>query len=112
MDLLMRGIPEKQVRENLDKLKTGTKEGAERRLRTMLILAKVSEQSKILVTESDVEDRIRRMAASYGERPEGIRQKLDKEGGMPNLRAAIRETKAIDLLLSRAKVSEKPAEKA
>ncbi len=103
MDLLMRGIPEKQVRENLEKLKSGTKEGAERRLRTMLILAKVSEQSKILVTESDVEDRIRRMAASYGERPEAIRQKLDKEGGMPNLRAAIREAKAIDLLLQRAK---------
>ncbi len=101
MDLLMRGIPEKQVRENLEKLKTGTKEGAERRLRTMLILAKVSEKEKILVTESDVEDRIRQMAASYGERPEAIRQKLDKEGGMPNLRAAIRESKAIDLLLKR-----------
>ena len=108
VDLLMRGIPEQQVHENLEKLKTGTKEGAERRLRATLILARIAEREKVFVTESDVEDRIRQMAASYGERPEGIRKKLEREGGMGALRASIREGKVIDLLLARAMITKAP----
>lgn len=106
VDLLMRGIPERQLRENLEKLQSGTQAGSERRLRAMFILSRIAEQSKILVTESDVEDRVRRMAASYGERPEAILKRLEKEGGMASVRASIREAKVLDLLLSRAKVAE------
>lgn len=105
VDLLTRGVPEKQLQENLEKLKSGSLEAAERRMRASLILSRVAEKEKILVTESDVEDHIRQMAASYGERPEGIRKRLEVQGGLSVLRASIREAKAVELLISRAQVT-------
>ena len=107
VDLLMQGVPEAQVKENLEKLQASSRTFAERRLRTMLILARIAEQSKVFVTESDVEDRIRQAAATHGERPEAVRKRLEKEGGLGSLRASIRESKVIDLLLSRAKLEAK-----
>ncbi len=107
VDLLMQGVPEKQVKENLEKLQASSRTFAERKLRATLILAKIAEQSKVFVTESDVEDRIRQAAAAHGERPDAVRKRLEKEGGLGSLRASIRESKVIDLLLSRAKLEAK-----
>ena len=102
----MQGVPEEQVKGNLEKLKASSREWAERKMRASFILSKIAEKEKVLVTESDVADRLRQMAASRGERPDAVLKRLEKEGGVAALRASLKETKTLGILLTRAKVTE------
>lgn len=106
VDLLMRGIPQDQVQANLDQLKSGAKDEASRELKLFFILQKVAGEMNVDVTEAELNGRVASLAAQRGQRPEKVKQEMDKDGTLANLYVQMREQKAVDKVLETAQVEE------
>lgn len=106
IDLLYQGVPREQIDENLAQLKAEATQQAEHDLKLSFVLSKVAEQKGIEVDEAEVNARIAQMAASYGRRPERLRQELEAEGNLDQVSVTIKEEKALDKLLADATVTE------
>ena len=106
MDLLQRGMPEAQIRENLALLKTGATEEAQRELKTLFILTKVADEHKIEVGERELNASIAAIAEQRGLRPEALKKQMQSEGSLQTLFVRLREVKTLDKILEQAKVEE------
>jgi trigger factor len=106
MNLLMRGMAEAQVRESIEQIKQGADAEADKELRAFFILDKVATEMDISVDEAEINGQIAALAMERGERPEAVKQKMAKEGGLQNLFLATRERKTLDALLEKVKVEE------
>lgn len=106
MDLLMRGVPQDQVLNQLDALKAGADVEAARELKQFFILQKIAADFDTDVDEAELNGRISLLAAQRGERPERVKQEMSKDGSLANLYIQIREQKALDKVLESAKIEE------
>ncbi|MFW6065885.1 MAG: trigger factor [Planctomycetota bacterium] len=106
VDLLYQGVPREQIDENLAQLQAEATQQAETDLKLSFILSKVAEQEGIEVDEAEVNARTAQMAASYGRRPERLRQELEAEGNLEQVSETLQEEKALDKLLADATVTE------
>ncbi len=115
VDLMMRGMPQAQVEANLERLRGGAKEEATRELKLFFILQKIATDQNVDVSEGELNSRIAMLAAQQGKRPEKMKQEMSKDGTLANMYIQMREQKAVDQLLTGAKVEEvevKPGEQA
>jgi trigger factor len=94
---------------NLPRVRESFHKGAERRVRAELILARVAEKEAIEVSEEDVEQGIKELAADMNEEPARIREFHERSGLMESLRGHLREEKTMDFLMERAKLKEASA---
>jgi trigger factor len=106
VDLMMRGVPEAKIQENLEQMKTGAKDEAARELKLFFILQKVAAEQNVDVSEGELNGRIAAIAAQSGRRPEKVRQEMSADGSLMNLYVQLREQKAIDKILETAKIEE------
>jgi trigger factor len=106
VNLLMRGLPREQVQANIEQVRQGAEQEARRELTLFFILNKVAEDRKIEVTEGEVNGRVAMLALDQGERPETLRQRMERDGSLANLFIQLREQKALDALINDAKVEE------
>jgi len=90
-----------------EKIRETLQPTAEKEIRSMLILETIAEHEKITVSEEEVGQRLERMAGELNQRPEALRSYYQREGRMEDLKAQLRDEKALDFLLSQAKVTEK-----
>lgn len=74
-----------------------------------LVLDEIARREQITVPAEDVDKEIERFAAASGRTPAAVRAQLEKEGGMARLSAGLRRERAVDLALSRAKITSEPA---
>ncbi|MBI2187518.1 MAG: trigger factor [Acidobacteria bacterium] len=77
-----------------------------------LALDEIARREQITVGREDVDKEIERFAARSGRTAAAIRAQLEKEGGISRLHAGLRREKAVDLVLSRAKMTSEPASNA
>jgi trigger factor len=110
-NLLMRGLPREQLEEQMDQLKAGSEQQAERQLKTFFIMDKVAEKLEIDVTEEEINGHIARLAIQRGQRPERMREDMLRDGSLAQFRLQVREEKCIARLLESAKVTEVKAKK-
>ncbi|MCK6528848.1 trigger factor [Myxococcota bacterium] len=75
-------------------------------IKRTLVLESVADQEKIEVTEEDLDEKIQEIAAENGQRVEAVRGILVKNNAIEDLKARIREDKALDFLLERANIVE------
>jgi len=73
-------------------------------VRRSLILDSIADSAELEVTDSDIDDKIAEIAEELGQQPAAVKGLLHKNHGMEELRARLREDKAMDTLLERAKV--------
>ncbi len=106
VDLLQRGVPREKIDENLAQLQAAVEQQAQADLRLTFVLAKVAEKYDIKVEEGEVNSRIAAMANEYNRRPEKMKQELEQEGTLGEVETSLLEEKALDALLTKAKVSE------
>lgn len=106
VDLLMRGMPEDTIRQNIEKLGAGAKEEAARELKLFFILQKIANDLGVDVTEGELNGQIATIAAQRGERPEKLKQTMSKDGTLQNLYVQMREQKAVDKILETAEISD------
>jgi trigger factor len=106
VELMMRGVPEAKIQDQIEELRTGAKDEAARELKLFFILQKVATEQSVDVSEAELNGRIAVIAAQSGRRPEKVRQEMSADGSLLNMYVQMREQKAIDKILETAQVEE------
>jgi trigger factor len=110
LELMYRGMDPAKVEESVAELRSASAESAVRELKLFFILNAAAEDLKVNVTEAEVNGRIAQIAQERGERPDRLRNQLIASNQINGIAQQIREHKTIDFILSRAKISDMPAE--
>ncbi len=110
LELMYRGFEPHHIEEHMAELRKSSSEAAARDLKSFFILSKVSEQLKVRVDDGEINARIAQMAVQRGMRPEQLRQDLIRGGQVGGIYMQIRDHKTLDLLASKAKVTDISAE--
>lgn len=106
MDLMYRGLDETQIEERMAQLRRASGEQAGRDLKLTFILSKAADDMKIGVNQEEVMGRIHQIAMERNVRPDDLFKQLSQRGQIGYLAQQIREHKALDQILSKAKVTE------
>jgi trigger factor len=110
LEMQQAGFTTREIQARENKLRQNAVSSTRQALKEHFILDKIAEKESIEVVPSDIETEIRLMAAQRGESPRRVRARLEKTGMIENLEAQIRERKAVDIILERAKYKDKPME--
>ena len=107
-DLQQRGVDLNKVENEFIQMAYGNmRTQAERDVRGAMLLDRVAEIEKIEVPESEVDEEIAKMADYYRASADEIRQSLEKQGGgVDNIRNNLKTRKAIEAVVSHAKVTD------
>lgn len=106
LNLLQRGVSEDEVETRLAELRSASELDAKHRLKLFFVLHALAEKYEIRVSEPEINGRLAQMAASYGMRPDQLRNDLVQRGALSNVAMQIREQKAADRVVAQAKVEE------
>jgi trigger factor len=113
INLLARGLSREQIEEQMEQLRTGSEDQARQQLKTFFIMDTVAEKFGIDVTEEEINGHIAQVATQRGQRPERLKEQMERDGSLSQFRLDIRQNKCIGKLLETANISEqKPEEKA
>src|SRR5690606_20340087 len=66
----------------------------------------IAEEKNIDVDERELNGQVAMMAINQGQRPEALRDRMQKDGTMANLYIQMRESKTLDALVEEANVEE------
>lgn len=110
VELLHRGLEAEVVERRLAELRGSSETQVRNRLKLFFVLARLSEQYGVTVTEQEIAGRVHQIAQSQGVRPDQVRQQLSQSGGLNELAIQIREHKAADRVVQKAKVTDVPAD--
>lgn len=110
INLLSRGLSRQQVDEQMEQLRAGSEEQAKEQLRTFFIMDKVAEKLEIEVSEEEINGHIARVAIQRGQRPEKMKEQMERDGSLSQFRLEIRQSKCISKLLESATVTEREAD--
>ena len=104
--LLERGVPQEEIDKHLEELRGASEEAADRNLKIYFILDRIGEKEKIFATESEVENRIAMLANVYRTSAQRLRQQLQQEGSLAQLREGMREDKVTKSVMECAEISD------
>jgi trigger factor len=93
---------------NLDsqKLRESLRPSAEKEVQGSLILEKVAESEKIVVSDAELEQKLEQLAAQLKQRVEAVKSFYQKKDRLEDLRMVMLEEKTLDFLLGQANVKE------
>ncbi|MDB6127965.1 MAG: trigger factor [Verrucomicrobia bacterium] len=106
---MRRGVPEEQFEKDKDALFANARQSATKRIKMQLLLAKIAEEEKLQVSEKDIDAFIYREAMRTQQKPDKLVKALtaDREQ-LRAVQQSIIFDKAVDFLVSKAKVSTIP----
>jgi trigger factor len=110
INLLSRGLSRQQVDEQMEQLRAGSEEQAKEQLKTFFIMDKVAEKLGIDVSEEEINGHIAQVAVQRGQRPEKLKEQMERDGSLAQFRLDVRQGKCIDKLLEMANITERAAE--
>jgi len=111
INLLTRGLSRQQIEEYMDQLKASSEQQAKEQLKTFFIMDKVADKLHIEVSEEEINGHIAQLAIQQGQRPERMRERMQRDGSLEHFRLQVRQNKCIAQLLESAKITEKEPEK-
>ena len=101
-----RGVPEKEIRDNIGKISESAKQAAKERVKLRYLLQRIAREEQIDVTDAEVTAMLNQYAARSGAQSVKDwlqRAKLKEVEVRKNLRADLLTTKTIDALMGPAK---------
>ncbi|MGH6970785.1 MAG: trigger factor, partial [Caulobacteraceae bacterium] len=105
-------LSEEDKAKSEDELRAEYRKIAERRVRLGLVLAEIGRRGEVTVTDEEMTEAMRQEAIRYGTQAQAI---FDMMRQNPNFQAQVRaplfEDKVVDLILGKAKVSDRPVTK-
>ncbi|MBW8815891.1 MAG: trigger factor [Caulobacterales bacterium] len=105
-------LPPEDAEKSDEQLQKEYRKIAERRVRLGLVLAEIGRANNVQVTDQELAEAIRREAIKYGAQAQQVFNLLrENANAQAQLRAPIFEDKVVDLIVSKAKVEEKPVSK-
>lgn len=115
-ELLKGGFPSERVDELLAEMQPDaaqaeddTASDVRRSVKEFFILEKIAEVEKIFATEDEVRDRLKRLAAAYGESLARTEDEMRTSGRLEDLRVSIRQEKVRAFLRKAAKITDRGA---
>ena len=97
----------------MESLRASSEEQAQEQLKTFFITDKVCDKLEIEVTDEEVNGHIAQLAIQRGQRPEKMKEQMERDGSLSQFRLEIRQNKCISKLLESAAITEgKPQKKA
>ncbi|HMU35104.1 MAG TPA: trigger factor [Pyrinomonadaceae bacterium] len=104
-DLQNRGIdPSKVQKDFIELAYSNMRTQAERDVRGAILIDKIAEAEKVSVDESEVDEEVGKLAEYYRVPTKEIRESLEKQGGLDNIRNNLRTRKTIEAVVSAAKI--------
>ncbi|HEX5475216.1 MAG TPA: trigger factor [Vicinamibacterales bacterium] len=91
---------------NWEEFRERQREAAADAVRGALVLDEIARREPLTVSDEEVEAEIGRYADRTGRTAAAVRARLEKEGGVGRIYAGLRREKAIELVLSRARIGE------
>jgi trigger factor len=106
-DLQQRGVDLNKVEDQFVQMAySQMRTQAERDVRGAMLLEKVGDLEKVEVTDEEVEAEINQMAEYYRTTADEVRKSFEKDNGLSQIRNNLRTRKAIEALISKAKITE------
>ncbi len=106
INLLSRGLSRQQVEEQMEQLRAGSEEQAKQQLKTFFITDKVAEKLEIDVSDEEINGHIAQVALQRGQRPEKLKEQMERDGSLSQFRLEVRQNKCISKLLESANITE------
>jgi len=106
--LQYRGAAVDEIEKRLEEIRGANTERAARELRLLFILDAIGKKEKIEATDAELDARVRFMAAQHGRRDDRLREEMEAEGTLDNLRGQIRDDKVVRFLLAKAVIAGQP----
>lgn len=106
------GMPEEEIQQKLTESDGEAQADAERRVRLFFLVEAVARQQQLFVTESDLEQELRNIAAANSTEgrtisPAQVRQHFEQQNQLGELRLGLLERKVRDFLRGKAKIVDK-----
>jgi trigger factor len=89
---------------NWEEFRERQREQAQEAVRSALVLDEIARREALSLADDDIEREVARYAERTGRTPTAVRAKLEQEGGMARVEIGLRREKAVDLLMTRAKI--------
>jgi trigger factor len=102
--LTMMGVDVESVDD--DRMRQEVRGEAEAEARAAILVQAIAEREGITAADADVQKRIAEVAAARNENAKQLRAELEKNHGIHQLEAQIREQKALDMLIAQAKITD------
>lgn len=110
LEMKQAGYTPSEIRARETSLRQRSVSVTRQAMKEHFVLDKIATVENVEVTSGDIDTEIAMMAFQSGESPRRVRAKLEKSRVIENLEAQIRERKAVDIALERAKFEEVPLE--
>lgn len=110
LEMQQAGYTPSEIRAREGSLRQQSVSVTRQAMKEHFVLDKIATDENIEVDQDDLSREITLMAFQSGESPRRVRARLEKSGVIENLEAQIRERKAVDIALERAKFEEVPLE--
>jgi trigger factor len=110
-NLIMRGLPREQLDEQIEQLQSSSEEQAAKQLKTFFIMDKAADKLEINVSEEEINGHIAQIALQRGQRPERMREDMERDGSLAQFSLEVRQNKCIAKLLETANITEKKPDK-
>ena len=104
--LVQQQIDPRQAGIDWGQFREAQREAARGSVASALVLDELSKRESLTVSDEDVDKEIEQFASQSGRTPAAVRAQIEKEGGLGRLTAGLRREKAVDLALSRAKMTD------
>ncbi len=102
--LLEQRIDPRSTNIDWDQFRESQRETSREAVGSALVLDEVARREHLTVEDDELERELASYAARTGRTPAAVRARLEKEGGMSKLHAGLRREKAVEFLLTRARI--------
>jgi len=106
MGLIQRGLSREQIDEQTEQLKASSDTQAQEQLKTYFIMDKVAEKLEVEVSEEEINGHIAQAAIQRGQRPERMREQMERDGSLEQFKLQVRDEKCVEKLLESAKITD------
>jgi trigger factor len=104
--LMQQNVDPRQAGIDWGQFREAQREPAIASVGSALVLDEIARREQLTVSAEEVDKEIERFAERAERTPAALRAQLEKEGGVARLYAGLRREKAVDLALSRARITE------
>jgi trigger factor len=105
--LMGQGIDPRTVSIDWKKVREDSRADGTEEVRAALLLERIADAEKIEVTDEELDEIVREMAAEHRETPAAMKTRLTRNGALNRIKGSRRNQKALDLIYSSAKIIRK-----
>ncbi|OGV63742.1 MAG: trigger factor [Lentisphaerae bacterium RIFOXYC12_FULL_60_16] len=98
----MRGVPQAEIEARKDDILQSAVKTSEERVRLSYILSRIADELKVEVTEEAMDRRLARLAVRYRMEPSALRDMMEKNNRLEEVRGDLRAEMTLDKLVSKA----------